>query len=228
MSALLDVLGRLGPSPALRGRPRPLVALGGTWGPPSGGIFGGSSSSDPARGPRARPRRAGLLVDCPQSGGERAPVRLRRRSNPPPRSRSGPRGGGLTRTGCEVDGCHDQRLALLQLPAAGRPTRQAFEFGGRHHCGRPVSPALSPVVRAGLRVLDAMTAGEFGEVVEQSKPIEARAESRVREELLGRRIPGSYRSAGAGKSALRGSEEGLRRAHRASGPRPRSAPRCCG
>ena len=33
------------------------------------------------------------------------------------------------------------------------------------------SPALSPVVRAGLRVLDAMTAGEFGEVVEQSKPM---------------------------------------------------------
>ena len=61
------------------------------------------------------------------------------------------------------------------------------------------------IVRAGLRVLDAMTPGEFGEVVEQSKPMKpGRKPSSWSTSQTP--VPRSYRSAGAGKSALRGSE----------------------
>ena len=46
------------------------------------------------------------------------------------------------RTGCEVDGCHDPRLVLLQLPPHCRPSRHAFEFGGRPITAAARSPRL--------------------------------------------------------------------------------------
>ena len=63
------------------------------------------------------------------------------------------------------------------------------------------------IVRAGLRVLDAMTPGAFGEVVEQSKPMKpGRKPSSW--STFRTPVPRSYRSASAGKSALRGSWPG--------------------